>query len=302
MRFSHQHMADTAVQHEKLGGFASRSARNQWAESIEPLVRKHAPWPITYDVTPMQGANFSEFIYTEIAGGVWIATHSLEVTCRILDAASKQPTEGESVEKLTSMYADKYELGELPEKYASVRRCCFLPGHNLLDLASPDIIARLAHEESDVWFKPHPLTNNDALRIIAGHVGWHQLVPRDVSGAALMRQCDDIYTTTASEMSVMGFAFGKRVLNIGNFFKESIGAYHPVSRVLWAAQKRGMAQQALANMIDCQFSGLLFPWQDDVEERIQQFYAKAIEFRELYKPINSPKFQIPQKEIKHVSQ
>ena len=49
------------------------------------------------------------------------------------------------------------------------------------------------------------------------------------------------------------------------------------------------AQKALSNMINCKWSGLIFPWQDDVEERLKAFYDKSIEMKNMYRSLASPR-------------
>ena len=103
-------MSDLYNERAKIGPYASRSFRNEWAYSIEELVRSMSPWPITYDVGSVQSTNFCEFTYTEFAGGgLWITTQSREVNCRLIDFASKVDSgnEGQELfEKFVSSFSD----------------------------------------------------------------------------------------------------------------------------------------------------------------------------------------------------
>lgn len=287
MKFHNELMRDPKTQQKKIGDFATRSTRNVWAESIEHAVRSAAPFPITYDVSAVQPTNFSEYAYTELSGGMWVTTQSLEINARLIDLASREMTQ-ETIEPLVASLEDKYVL-EAPEK--CYRKVCFLPGHNMLEVASVELIARLAHEDEEVVFKLHPITNNEATEIIRKRVGWHRIVDRKISGMALLRGCEEVYTSSASEMAITGTALGKRVFNISNFFNEGTGAYHPISRVLFAAHKTGVkdAQQALANILNAPWSGLLFPWQTDVEARLTRYFEKSLDLRERYKPLAAPR-------------
>jgi hypothetical protein len=291
MKMSNERMADPRVIQSKIGDFAKRSDRNQWAEKNEELVRNLAPYPISYDVSSTQSANFSEYTYTEILGGIWVQSQSMDINVRMMQAASEVKGE-DSIENLKQAMSDKYKLTAIPEKWKNVHAVCFLPGHNLLDVASVEMIARIAHEEDHVYFKPHPITNDDALNLIGKRVGWNKMIPKDVSGFELLKQCDEVYTSTASEMAISGTAYGAKVYNITNFFNEANGVYHPISRVLFrkhAKENVKSAQKALSNMISCKWSGLIFPWQDDVEERLKAFYDKSIEMKQMYRSLASPR-------------
>jgi hypothetical protein len=283
-------MRDPKVQEKKLGPYAKRSTRNEWAEQHEQAVRDMAPFPTTYDVNAVQPTNFSEYTYTELAGGLWIATQSLEINARLFDAASRHPTftPTTTIAKLEALLGDKYLLKK-PER--TYKRVCFLPGHNMLDVASMELICRLAHEEPDVVYKLHPVTNADATNLIRKRVGWHRIIGKDVSGMDLLRTCDEVYTSSASEMAITGTILGKKVFNVSNFFFEGSGSYHSISRLLFLAHRREgveAAQRVLAAIVECPWSGVLFPFHDDVETRIATYYNKTLELREMYKPLAAP--------------
>lgn len=295
MKFSKELMTNKDVQNSKVGGFATRSTRNEWAESYEELVRALSPYPISYDVSQGQGLGFSEFTYTELLGGLWVASQSLELNCKLLEEASLCEYNG-SISELDYIVSDKYDLVTDP-KFQHIDKVCFLPGHNLLEVASVEITSRLAHEDDEVYFKPHPITNNDALKIIATRVGWNKVIPKDISGNYLLKNCSEVYTTTASEMAISGTILGKCVYNVSNYFNEGSGAYLPISRVLFKKHKTSVeaAQQALLNIINCPWSGIILPHHKDVENRLKQYYQKALEYRAKYKPIASPKGNPPGK-------
>lgn len=286
MRMSDQLMSDSAVQAAKIGGFAQRSCRSQWAESVEPLVRALSPFPITYDVSQTQGTGFSEYTYTEFSGGVWVMTQSLELNARLFHFVAQEPSHG-GLDAFIESLSDKYQLAQDSE-WIGRKKVVFMPGHNLMDVASVEMIARLVTEDEAVVIKPHPITNHETLRALARHVGWNKMVPKDVSGYALLQGCEVVYTTSASEMAITGTALGKRVVNVSNFFNEGAGTYHPISRLLFLAhQNHGVAaaQSVLANILHSRHSGLLFPFQSDIEERLEAYYSRSLELRERYKPL-----------------
>jgi hypothetical protein len=296
-RLTNQLMSDEKTfSPSKIGPYAKRSARNDWAASQEATVRSKCPsfYYISYDVSANQNNNFSEFTYTEFpGGGLYASTQSREINCRLVDFASKQESGKagkEALEKFTAAFSDKYIMDKVDEQYQNLDNVIFMPGHNLIDLADIDYVLRIINETDDVYLKPHPLTSNDAIHGIAGRVGWNKVIPKYVSGAKLLKNCKNVYTTTASEFSITGAALGKRVHNISRYQSEGAGVYQPFSRVVSIAQKTQGIEEAktlLGNILACKWSGLFFEFQDDVEERMDAYYAKALELRELYRPLST---------------
>ena len=133
--------------------------------------------------------------------------------------------------------------------------------------------------------------------MIARTVGWDRILDKTLSGHQLLLQCDEVYTTSASEMAITATVLGKKVINVSNFFTEGAGTYHAISRVLFRAhQKHSIeyAQQLLNNIIHCNYSGLLFNWQQNIDERIDTFYKKSLELRDIYKHLSCPRGHIGQ--------
>lgn len=295
-------MSDKFNERQKIGPYASRSLRNKWASDNEDLVRSLSPWPITYDVGSVQGTNFSEFTYTEFAGGgIWVTTQSREVNCRLIDFASKIDSgkEGEELfKKFVSSFSDKYELEELDDKYKDIKSAVFLPGHNLLDLVDTTALDKLLFEEDDVKIKPHPLTHNDALKMVSKKCGWQKVLPKNVSGAKLLEQCDTVYSTTASEMIITGAALNKTVHDLSLWTASGAGVYQPFHRIITYLQKREgkeAAKKAIANILACPWSGVVFEFMPDYEERLKLYFDKALEIRELYRPLSTSRGIIDKK-------
>jgi hypothetical protein len=294
-RLSDQLMSDEKTFGEgKIGPYISRSKRNNWATDQEATLREKCPdfYYISYDVSANQANNFSEYTYTEFpGGGLYSCTQSREINCRLIDFASKEDSgeEGEkALEHFVNALCDKYDLLDIEEKYQGIDHVVFMPGHNLLDLADVDLVLRLINETDDVYIKPHPLTIGEAIHGLAGKVGWNKILPKDASGVKLLENCTHVYTTTASEFSITGVALGKNVTNISRYQSEGAGVYQPFSRVLTIGQKRhgiDEAKRLLGNILACKWSGLYFDWQDDVEERMDAYFKKTQELRELYRPL-----------------
>jgi len=271
----------------KSGGDLKRSKRNDWGKSIEELIRHFAPFPISYDVDCTQSLNFSEFSYTEILGGMYINTQNTDTNCRIIESASKEKTKIDHIANIKKISADKYDLVSIDKNYDYPKKIGFMVGHNMFDMVSRENVARIAFENDDFKLKLHPLTNQNYAGKIASTIGWNKIIQNDVSGVALLKNAESVYTTTSSELGLMAVAYDKDIHNITAFFNESIGVYYPISKLLFTAE-RNRRKTILNNIIDCKYSGILFPWMTDVEERINAYYKKALEVREIYKPLSIP--------------
>ena len=293
MKFVNELMGDKNVQASKIGTAIKRSSRNTWAEQIgEAMVRKLAPWPTSYDVSCLQPTNFSEFTYTEFSSGIVATTQSKEINARLYDFASKiEAKDTYQLDTFTESLTDKYVLENISDKWDGIKRVVFMPGHNMLDVASQEILSRLAVEEEDIYVKPHPITIDSSVALVAKKMGWNRMIPKDISGFKLLLNCDEVYTTSCSEMSITGTALGKKVFNISNFHNEGAGAYHALARLIFKAhEKHGVeeAKRILNNVLSCEWSGYIFPWhsEEEVEHRLKCFYAKSFELREMYKPLS----------------
>lgn len=298
MRFSNILMSDPNTHNKGRLNNLSRTKRNSWAESIELNIRECCPYPITYDVTAVQPTAFTEYSYTEILGGMFLQTLSIDINTRLIQLASEEESNDySSILKLKYILEDKYKLSEdIPDKYKNVKNIIILPGHNIIELASQDFVMRAMKEAEDVMIKPHPLTNDHFLGVIAGMVGgWEKIIPATLSGYYFLKNAENIYITTGSEMAISAIALDKTIHNISAYKHESTGSYYTISRILFNYPK-DIALQKLVNIINCKWSGILFPWQKDYAERAKAFYSKSLELRSKYKPLHStPHFISPKK-------
>jgi hypothetical protein len=285
VKYANVLMSDTRTHDDRLVGKLERSDRNAWAEKLEPLIRKLSPFPISYDVTTTQPSNFSEYTYTEFAGGVYISTQSVDINCRLMNlAASEKCADLEIAEKWQSIIKDKYKLKEdpgadYPEKIV------FLPANNCMELISFESLCRVVHEDDAARVKPHPLIDEGATKTIASKVGWNKMIPASRSGMEYLNSGQIVYSSSCSELCVLGAMLGKEVRNIGSFFHESEGAYYAMTREIFLSEDQ---RQVVLNMVSSKYSGVIFPWytDDEIEERITAFFDKSLELRQQYSPLH----------------
>lgn len=252
---------------------------------VEKLVVEKSPWPISYDVDSVQPDKFTEFSYTDSLKGVYINTQSIEINCRIIEKASKVECSDFTVlNALERVIGDKYQLTDTGEGIKGSYQIGFMVGHNMFDIVSNEIVARLAHENDNFYMKLHPITNHDYARKVAHHVGWNRVISNELAAYDLLKGADKVWTSTASELTMAAAILGKKIGNLSNFFNEAGGIYYPISRLLYQSED---PRQTLNNIINCKFSGLIVPGIEDVEQHIKTYFDHALWMRREYGAISS---------------
>lgn len=286
MKYAQERMSDPAVQIHKIGEDLKRSKRNEWGNSVEEMIRGMAPYPITYDVNCLQGQNFSEYSYTELVGGMMVRTQSTDINVRLAHFCAGQKSSLDVLDQWKEIITDKYELNDdLPEKYSNVEDVIFIPGDNMSDLMNRDNLHRLLHESPKAMVKPHPLTNDEHLMALYREYGAHRVIPPELSGLKLLNNAKRVFTCSASELGIIGVILGKDIYNLGMFRYEAIGTYYTITRILFIAEDK---RQVLANIANCVWSGCVFPWQDNIEERLASYYQSTLEMKEEFRSMSGP--------------
>jgi hypothetical protein len=271
-----------------------RTSRNNWGKSIEEQVRGRSHLPISYDVDCTQPLSFTEYTYTEFLGGVFIKTQNTEINVRLFNELKEIKAQTNHLDKLKGISGDKYKSVSPIERGATQeelpKKICFFVGENMLDMISKELVGRLAFENDDFFIKLHPLTGEKYAAGIAHIAGWHRVIQQEISAFELLKAAETVYSSSASELAAAAVVYDKEIVNVANFFHESNGSYYSINKFLFQESDKEKRKEILNNLIDNKSSGLLFPWMDDIEERLKCFYDKTEEMRQFYKPLASPSF------------
>lgn len=275
---------------QELSGHLTRTPRSVWSTGLEDLVLDLAPMPAHYDVnTSQSGKPFDNYSYTEFMGGLYIKSLDAETNTRIMQSAAQRESKVDHISKLLETMQDKYvlnSLGDLDGEFP--KRVCFLPGNNLYSQISIETVAKLAWEDEDLFFKPHPLTEDRHYNAcFSAFIRKAQLIDKQTSGFELLKNAEEIYGTHSTELIATGVLFDKKIHDVSNFLEQVDGAYYSINRLLFKSED---PKTILNNLIDCEYSGLVFPWMDNVEERLNKFFEKSLEIREILKPLASPMY------------
>lgn len=253
--------------------------RSEFQNKTALLIETLSPWPISYDVDAVQDPRFQEFTFTDTLRGFLINTQSIEINCRIMQEASQVHCDDFTLmDKLIKIMGDKYVLDKA-EPIEEPYQIGFMVGQNMFDIVSNEVVARLGHENDDFYLKLHPLTELDFAKRAAYRVGWNRIIRENVSAYDLIKGAYQVWTSTASELTMVAVMYDKPVKNFSNFFNEAGGCYYPISRLLYNAED---PKQVLNNILNCEFSGLLVPGVKGVEKRVQTYFDNALEMRKKY--------------------
>lgn len=262
--------------------------RGQHLERLHPLedlVRELSPLPVSYDVGRGQPPYFTEFTYSEMLGAFFVNPQSSEMAYRVVQEACDRGRQGfDAAAAVLARAGDKYTLdgapaGPLPKQVA------FIPGSNCFqEMASKEVLMRLAHEQPDLIFKPHPMTSDGTLRQLGMLVGYQRIAKPLESGWAYLLAAEEVWATTCTEMGLYAALLGKKVRNCGHVRHEAFGAFAPFYRLIWNKDVR-QAADALRLALNSYGSGFIHPDDPDVEGKMRSALDLAMELRQPFKPL-----------------
>ena len=249
-----------------------------------------APDIPSYDVDSVQSPDFDEWIYTEGLNCFMAFTQSVEVNARILDEASRWdgPRRVPYAENLAKSIGDKWsglrEPGLIPEDV----RVFFAPGGNLFHAVNWDNVLRSICTDARWMIKPHPITQDDALRELKLRHGVTRILDKSWSGMQILRRASHAGYVTSSEMGIVAMLLGKPVTDFTLFEREQAGRY---SGFYLALEKSEEAPgTVLDRIMSCPWSGIvpLSLETREASERFLEYKEKTLEIRRACKPMVRP--------------
>ena len=279
----HRERMDDAKHADRLGPMADRrGAHLARLSPVEAMVHANSPLPCSYDVSRGQPPFFNEFTYTECLGMLFVQPQSSEIGARLLAHAADAPHEFDF--DVADMVAgcDKYRLADIDAAYRSV---VFPPGGNIFNICmSREAMDRAMAVDPDLMIKLHPLTNTGLIEMLGMSYGYHRLIDPTASGWSVLAKADTIHVTTASEMGLHGFLLGKDVRNVTAYGFESQGTFNAIYRLLWGLGA-DEAKAVLMRVLNSPYSGLFHPDDPNLSEKMNLYFAKAMELRAFFKPL-----------------
>lgn len=187
---------------------------NEELRTLEGYVKKHCPVKLRYSCNVMPMRHIDGFAFVEFLGGIMMTSSSGVINeMAITDLAQKA-----SAEWIKPFIG---AVAETPDKYTEfmqpppdgIKAAVILPGSNILQqIACRWILEELPQRVDGLYFKPHPVTTNEIIALLAS---FGKVLPREVSAYSLLSaEGIKIYTTMASTLALQARLLGKEVYSI----------------------------------------------------------------------------------------
>ena len=262
---------DSYRNEDRIGDLQVSDDYLQFQLDVEDFIEKHSPLPVTFDVAQCQPPHYSEYTYTDYAGAVWIKSLSAEFNSRYFMTL---PTDNEG----ELIFREKYELTELQHEEKDDRTILFLAGTNLYEQIAWEIVDRVLYFNDSALIKPHPLTNEEGLKKLGKRYGWHHILGPHDSGYYWFNKASRIYATANSELFVRSMITGKYVDCLTILEKIPRCGYFS----FFILNKNGYTGDQIKSVILDKSSGIVFPHQQDWQERLLSYFEKTMEFRKQF--------------------
>jgi hypothetical protein len=268
-------MRDSYKNEDRIGDLEVKDDYLEFQLKVEDFIESHSLLPVTFDVAQCQPPFFSEYTYTDYAGGVWIKSLSAEFNSRYLMTLPKDNT-GQLI------FREKYELSrfrddkDLEEK--DNRTIIFLAGTNLFNQICWELVDRIIYFNDKALIKPHPLTNDEGLKKVGNRYGWHHLIGVQESGYYWFEKASKVYATSNSELFVRAMLTDKYADCINYLEKIPKSSYFS----FFILNKEGYKANEIKSVILDEASGIVFPHQADWKERLLKYFEKSFEFRKQF--------------------
>ena len=279
-----ERLTDLATHEHKLGAdFAKiRAPHLDRLGGLEELVRAKSPLAISYDVNRAQPPFFLEFTSTELLGGLlYVAPQSCEIAARIMAHALSKPGDDRFNVASSIVLQDKYQLRSV--EASPHKRVVFLPGTNIFaQCVSKETMEREMQRHPETVLKPHPLTHEDTIRQLGISFGYECILDPEESASPYLAGAEVVLSPASSEMGLYATLLGKQVVNITHAAFEARAVYNPIYRLLWTSDD---PKATLCHLLNSPFSGIFHPDDPNVAEKIDAFFALALELREPFRPL-----------------
>ena len=242
----------------------------------------------SYDVSCVQGVDFDEWSYTEGLGCFLGCTQSTEINARlILEASAWQ---GDIIDDYV-----KFVRNDLSDKWLSKEsregegfKVFFPPGNNLGWVINTDNVLRAFCTDKTWRLKPHPITSDADVRQAKLAFGTTRIYARESSGMALLRACETVGYTTASELGLIAMILEKRTVDFTKFELEGRGRYHSLYMAI--RKNSGSAAVIFNRLVNCPWSGIVpLTIADDLAlDRFGAYKEKTLELKSKYAPLTRP--------------
>ena len=279
-------LEDVQSKRNRIGDNQRSDSASKSIEIEKILLSIPSPLPITFDIRPIHDYYFSEFSYHDIFGGLVICTMNPEITARIVDHvfhAEEDIVVENHCKKLEKILFDKYVLNTTLQR-PEAKKIIFLPGSNLMNALDRELIDRIMFNNEDVYLKLHPITGQEMIRQLGIKYGYYRLLSTEESGIEYLKQAEEVFTTCNSEIGIYAAALGKKFMDITSFECMAELTYWSMYR-LFVPGNLEHNKLVVNKILSSKGSGWILPWHTDIEDRINEYFNRAMMLRQFFKPL-----------------
>lgn len=268
----------------RIGPDLKRSSKEDGLLEIERAFEAAAPLTITYDVKPIQNPYFTEFTYFDfLKDGLYFGSMSAEINARMIEqAVHNGDPDLEIVHRLRDNFKDKYELNQTISSKAATK-VVFLPGSNLRHIVDSSKLDRILYDNPEFLIKPHPITTPEGLKDLGLQYGWNRIIDPNESGLMYLLGAEVVVTTANSELSLVANMFDKMWVDVTHTKHLKECSYAPISKMFRELDHK-YNNRVMASIFNSKQSGVMFSWQQDIDERIESYIDSVMNLREFFKP------------------
>lgn len=270
----------------RIGPDNRRNAKGKSLDRIEKLIRATVTDRVSLDTCTNTGPYFDGYTYSDVLGGIRLATNSMEINARILDTNLSDCEELPPFD--ISVVYDKYAM-VIPEGQDNIPGAVFLPGPNVMSFVRVDDISDLVTEGWKI--KPHPVSDEPFLEALVRRSASGTLIDSKTSGLYVFGISEAIATTAASEFLVLAALSKKPCRDITRRVNRWQCINGDISMLMLNEDIDGKYRVANCALMHPK-SGYLHPSMSDEEivQRIHDYSELAEELRKPFKSIMEQSF------------
>ena len=248
-------------------------------ERIIPESYREAKFEYDIWFNTNENVTVRKWLYTDFLGnGIYIRVPSVKINDRLMKhiADSDIKIDEERCEKIINNFHNKYTLGENLEYYDKV---LFLPGSNLLS-KSPCVHWGRVKQCVDEGYKikPHPITAHIWIAKLKQDFGEENVLEKKAGGFELLVKSKDVATMPNSEMGLMALMLDKNLRMVSHTKEKREKSLLTYESIYLAIANRN-AKEALMKIFSAKNSGIIFSFDDDAEDRLQQYLNNFWSFK-----------------------
>tara|TARA_B100000131_G_C18123571_1_gene613805 strand:- start:3861 stop:4817 length:957 start_codon:yes stop_codon:yes gene_type:complete len=251
-----------------------------------------------YDVMAQELPYFKTLNYTEYASCFII--HPLNLEMRLRQIRHAYEDDVENVLDFASYFKDNIE-NKSANKYKDretdfdkwqepTDNLCVLVGSN--KLKERFCLNRLrwlsTEHDSNILYKPHPITTHQIIGELKDFLGEHKLLPRDADVYHYLQNAHTVFTSHMSETCLYAAVLGKWVEPVEVYQKVHQGSFYHINRQIFLRQADG---QDVVEWINKTFSnyksGIIQPavdenWREKVDKYLEYIHNERAKYKDWY--------------------